>query len=237
MNPTQGVSNFPWIIGQDDDASNATLGGRVIRMKAAATLLIYDAVYISGDLAVNKATNQKAKRIGIVVGGESFGKVGEIATDSASGGATAATVNQWVYVCILGITYVKVAAAIAVGLPLVLDSVTAGRVKAGALITGTGGVLTGVPGIGSLAVGGAPGLGSLAIGAGGTPVVSTAANGAIITGAPSIGTLVVTGAPDAGTLAVSAAGTAGDSNTAIIGMLVEASANANEYKRALIYLA
>lgn len=265
MNPTQGVSNFPWVTGSDDDLSNSTPGGRVVRLKAGGTLVIGDAVYMSGDLTVNKAAASAAQqklRIGIIVGGQSFNSDGEVATDSNLFGQTAATVNQWVLVCFHGVTYVKVAAAIAVGRSLVLDTATAGRVKevtnlsAGNSTLAIGGspaigtlAVSGAPGIGTLAVSGAPALGTLEIGAGATPVTSTAANGAIITGAPALGTLAVSGAPDIGTLAVSgspAIGTlaltgtvalAGESAASVIGLMLEASSGANEYKRALIYLA
>lgn len=213
VSPTMGFSNFPFLMGQENDADVAQVGGRIIRLTAGGTLLTGDAVYLSAALTVNKsATAANAKyRMGIIVGGASFSQAREVATDANLMGKTAATVGQVVYVLISGIYWVLAQGTINLHDQIKLSGTTSGAVVAGAVLSA--GTLTG-----------APDKGTLAITSGAVAVTSAAANGASdITGAPGIGTLAQV-AP------------AGDSNNSNLGIMLE-NATDGQYKRALIYLA
>lgn len=263
---SKGVTNNNYV-GSGIQYGKARLGGSVIRLKAGVALKLGDAVYCSADETVSKsATSSNHDEVmGVVVGGENTNF--QVIEDSAAYNVmTAADANEDVLIQISGICYVICAAAIAAGQRLVLDTGTAGRAKAAAdvTVTSTGLTITGAPAIGTLAVSGAPAIGTLvvsgapAIGtldatvdAGAVAVTSSAANGAIATvtgapaigtlavsGAPAIGTLAVSGAPAVGTLAVSGSGTvAGDGFARIFAKLLQASSNAGDIRKALLFFA
>lgn len=93
---------FSWlnIRGSSDENTNNAVGGNVHRFSAGGTLLVGDAVFISGPGAVNKSTTvaDYANFVGFVVGGQS----NNFRTDDAVG-TTAATTGQGVMVQISGI--------------------------------------------------------------------------------------------------------------------------------------
>lgn len=145
----------PWEIAQEDDVGLSP-GGKVLRLTAAAALNIGDFVFLSAAKTVNKSIviADHRKRIGVVVGGARTD--GRVMQDTTNVGMQAAAINEEVLVCVSGVAYIVVAAAIAAGVHIKPDTVTAGRVQA----AGSG----------------------FAIAAGAVAVTSTAANGDIITG-------------------------------------------------------
>ena len=154
-----------------DDDSRAKVGGTVVQFKAGAALKLGDVVYISAADTVNKSTTaaDHRKRIGVVVGGAHTND--EVVDDSTLYNvSTAADADEDVLVLVFGIAYVTVAGALSAGDLIIPDTVTAGRVKAGADIS---------VGIGTL---------DATIDAGAVAVTSSGANGAIatVTGSPSI---------------------------------------------------
>lgn len=189
-------------------------GGEVIQFTASGTLLVGDLVYFSAASTVAKSNNtaNHTKIAGVVVGGQSTD--GAIIDEETYVGITAATDGQTVLVLVRGLAYVKGAAAIAAGLPLVADTTTAGRVKAATDFAVT------APTIGTITVS-APTIGTLdaTVDAGAVAVTSSAANGAIATvvGAPGGG--VLSGAPAGGVLS-------GEGNARIIGKAIEACSGA-----------
>lgn len=129
-------TNFPWII-LDDMVDGGTPqfahGGIILKLKAGATLLIGDAVYISAAFTVNKSTSSAngLLRCGVVVGGVQRAVESttlEVRQKVADVGTTAALVNQDVLVCINGICLVKADGAITAGTQIKPSTSTAGQV-------------------------------------------------------------------------------------------------------------
>lgn len=200
------ATRWPYIEYGSDGDTRASIGGPVIKFKAAAALLLGDAVYLSADGTVNKSgtVGNHSKRIGVVVGGANTGN--EVITDSAQYGvATVADADEDVLVQVGGVSYVIAGGTIAAGDRVVLDTGTAGRVKAGAAVTATAAN---------------PTQAASTINSGATAVTSSAANGAIITN----------GAITAGAITV-----AGDGANTILGVMIEA-ATAGQIKRCLLTL-
>jgi len=116
------------------DVDYADIGGTVIEMKAAGTLLCGDVVYISAADTVAKHTtvaNYDANTgIGVVVGGAATNMQ---YTRTTVGGVTAALVNQRVLVQINGVAEcVSGAALVTIGSTVRASAVTAGRLGASA---------------------------------------------------------------------------------------------------------
>jgi len=104
-------------------------GGLIIRAKAALTLAIGDAVFISGDGTVSKSvtTADFLKAAGVVIGGRAFGR--HAIQRAADVGLAAALVNEEVYVCQLGLCQGVAQAAITAGAFVKPDVTTAGRLN------------------------------------------------------------------------------------------------------------
>lgn len=129
-------TNFPWVLTNDmlgEDNGQFATGGLVLVAKAAATLLIGDAVFWSAAGTVNKSTTagDRLKKAGIVVGGvqravEDYTM--EALQSSLDIGETAALVNQPVLVCWHGIALAVATGAIAAGALVTFSAATAGRV-------------------------------------------------------------------------------------------------------------
>lgn len=206
----RGETNLPVLGHRVDDVD---IGGHTMRCTAAAAVKLGDIVYLSGTRTVNKSTTLSNHKliVGVVVGGANTEM--KYVTDSAQYNVlTVADANELVLIQYSGIAYVIAAAAIAVGVPLIPDTSTAGRVKAAADLAGAAGDLA----VSALTVG------TLAIAAGAVGVTSTAANGAIIEGAPGGGVLSGT------------AGLSGDGYFRGVGRLLEASSNAGDIRAALL---
>lgn len=125
-----------WTLVSDEGGdTELSCGGQVVRALAAVTLLIGDAVYISGDGTVTKdaVTGNHLKLAGIVVGGRAFGRTA--IQRAADVGSQAALATQEVYVCILGLCYGVAQAAIAAGAYVKPDVTTAGRVLTATITT------------------------------------------------------------------------------------------------------
>jgi hypothetical protein len=127
------TTRLPYV-NNSNSYANAEVGGTVKRFKAGGTLLIGDAVYLSAEDTVNKATGvaggNRRVSVGVVVGGQSYQKAGgsdRVAVASTETGATAATSNQWVLVQISGIAWAVADAAVTVNTMVALGATTAGR--------------------------------------------------------------------------------------------------------------
>lgn len=112
----------------------AEVGGQVQAFTAGATLLIGDVVYMgaAGKLLKSTTASNYTAFVGVVVGGDSFNKEGQIAIpgDLNTIGATAAVDTALVYVQTSGIANCITAAALTIGAQVVPSGVTAGRVVA-----------------------------------------------------------------------------------------------------------
>jgi len=99
-----GVASWMLLTDEGGDTELAT-GGLVVRAKAAATLLLGDAVWISGDGTVNKSTvaADHQKSAGLVIGGRAFGRNAIQRQNDV--GSQCALVNEEVYVCVLGLCW------------------------------------------------------------------------------------------------------------------------------------
>jgi len=119
--------------GHDRQIADA-VGGQVQAFTAGATLLIGDVVYMGAAAKVLKSTTASDYKafIGVVVGGDSFNKEGQVAIpgDVNTLGATAAVDTGLVYVQTTGIANCITAAALTIGAQVVPSGVTAGRVVA-----------------------------------------------------------------------------------------------------------
>lgn len=125
-----------WTLLTDEGGdTELACGGIVIRAKAGATLLVGDAVFISGDGTVNKSAvaADHLKAAGIVIGGRGFGR--HAIQRLADVGVQAALVNEEVYVCQLGLCIGVAQAAIAAGAFVKPDVTTAGRLLTAAVTT------------------------------------------------------------------------------------------------------
>lgn len=157
MGGSKGVSNFGYI-GSGVHYARGRIGGRVIRVKGVTAFKPGQLCYWSADETVTvtaTATTHHDKVAGVVVGGNLTNY--QIIEDSAAYNViTVNDANSDVLVQVDGIAYVICAAAIAVGVRLVPDTATAGRVKAATAMDAT-------------------------VDAGGVAVTSSAANGGIVT--------------------------------------------------------
>ncbi len=136
MGGTVVPSNFPSIISQENDAGNGQVGGKVVKLLAAGTLLIGDVVYLSAADTVAKSTTQAnyATYLGVVVGGYSYDVNGCVTTDADDVGVTAALVGEWVIVQVDGIARVKSDGAILATSLVIPDATVAGECD----VAGTG---------------------------------------------------------------------------------------------------
>lgn len=125
------ATSFSNLLTEKANGETASVGGRVIRLLAGATLLIGDVVYVStaaAETALKSTTNANyAGFAGVVVGGASFNSLGYINDDSSIVGQTAATSGEWVLVQIDGIAYVKSDGAITYGALVIPDASVAGE--------------------------------------------------------------------------------------------------------------
>jgi hypothetical protein len=125
-------TSFNFIIG----GPVSLTGGLVVKLKAAAQLLLGDSVYLSAALTVNKsnvaATN--LARVGVVVGGKGY--YGETSQDILDIGDPAVAANDDVFVCYCGVAYAIADAAIVAGVKVTAGgTTTAGRVKTATVTT------------------------------------------------------------------------------------------------------
>ncbi len=116
-------SDFQYLGSQNanDYQTEPSVGGYCLRFKAGGTLNVGDLVQMSAAFTVNKAAANVSKTIGVVVGGDSLPDR-DIFTAAGADVATllalpvvAAVADQSVIVLVLGVAYVKVDGAIAVG--------------------------------------------------------------------------------------------------------------------------
>lgn len=129
-------TNLPWILTSDglgEDNGQYACGGLVLVAKAAATLLIGDAVFWSAAGVVNKSTvaGDRLKKAGIVIGGVPRAVQDytlEALQSSLDIGEQAALVNQSVLVCYAGICLAVATGAITAGALVTFSAATAGRV-------------------------------------------------------------------------------------------------------------
>lgn len=122
---------------QGDDGGAFATGGLVCLAKAAATLLIGDAVFWSAAFTVNKSTTagDRLKRAGIVVGGvprSLADYVLEVLQTPLDIGETAGVANDIVLVCYRGICVGITDSAIAAGAQVTFSATTSGRLVAAA---------------------------------------------------------------------------------------------------------
>lgn len=127
-------SNHGYLFTSESEVTWDAPGGNVLAFKAAATLLIGDAVFLvpAGVFTVNKSNTVADYQnfAGIVVGGErTFRRVLQSDEDV---GEQAALVNEMVLVLVDGKAKVVSDAAIAAGAKISQGAVTAGRVDDGA---------------------------------------------------------------------------------------------------------
>ena len=129
--PTRKPTNFPALTSRDSDDAAWPIGyPRVIQLQAAAALLIGDAVYCDANAKAAKSGTAAdyLKVLGIVVGGDSFSKQGEVAFTSSSVGLSAAATDEIVLVATFGsVVYAMAGAAITKGARVGIDA-TSGRV-------------------------------------------------------------------------------------------------------------
>lgn len=137
-------TNHGFLQPEEADQGRALPGGIVKRFKAAAQLLIGDAVlYSAVDTVTKTATaTDHDQRIGIVVGGARTH--GSIISGSDALGEIAAEADEDVLVCIAGICWgVADANTVAFGDKLRLGTTTAGRLLDGADTTDLAAGITG----------------------------------------------------------------------------------------------
>lgn len=125
-----------------DDGGAFATGGAVIMAKAAATLLIGDAVFWSAAFTVNKSTTagDRLKRAGVVIGGVPRALadyVLEALQNPLDIGETAGNANDIVLICYTGVCVGVTDSAIAAGAQVTFSAVTAGRLVAAATATVT----------------------------------------------------------------------------------------------------
>jgi hypothetical protein len=133
-------TSLPWIDFRQDDASLVPVGGIVVPFKAAQTLVIGDAVWLSAADTAQKSNSAAdgVKFLGFVVGG--FRTFGEI-LDSRYNQTNliniqAALVNEEVLVQIDGIAWGISDGAIIIGAEVQLGVTTAGRIDDPAAVAG-----------------------------------------------------------------------------------------------------
>jgi hypothetical protein len=165
-------TDFQYLESSEGDmfVTNAP-GGQVMTCQAAASLLLGDVVYISGQggtafnlgtnsgypssgalwfpTQVNKSAtlaNYTASSIGIVVGGQSLTSISDPVVlqgpNYITGGLVAATTNQIVYVMFDGICWANAGIALAVGVRITASAVTAGLVTTVGYVAGNGVAMT-----------------------------------------------------------------------------------------------
>jgi ribosomal protein L21E len=119
-------------LGQRDSAIPGGVGGTNVILKAGATLLTGDVVYLSADNTVNKSTTAGDYRAfaGVVVGGQSYGNTihDPLLNQTSHVGITAAASGEWVTVQVDGIAYVTAGVGgLAAGNACYPSGATAGR--------------------------------------------------------------------------------------------------------------
>jgi len=137
QNKPLSAGETSWSLLTDEGGdTEIACGGLVVRAKAALTLLIGDAVWISGDGTVSKtavaADHQKAA--GLVIGGRAFGRSAVQRQNDV--GVQAGLVNEEIYVCVLGLCWGVAQAAIVAGAVVKPDVTTAGRLLTAVLGAG-----------------------------------------------------------------------------------------------------
>lgn len=127
---------FGWINHSEDNGETvAEVGGAVVPLTAANDLNVGDAVIVSADDSVDKSivAADLYSVTGIVVGGDST--YGQVLQDDSEVGMLAAKAGEKVLVAVSGIVKVVASAAIAAGVNVTPDTVTAGQVKAATITT------------------------------------------------------------------------------------------------------
>jgi hypothetical protein len=129
-----GATNLPFQMHSISDDAPPLPGGEVVRLIAAGTLNVGDAVYLSAAGTVAKAAvaANYQTAMGIVVGGrQTNGGQGDQGIITATGqiGTLAAKVGEYVIVQYSGIAIGVGQAAIAVGAKVTGDATTAGRLS------------------------------------------------------------------------------------------------------------
>lgn len=161
-------TNFQYLISSEGDEflTNAP-GGQVIRYQAAATLLLGDSVFVSGQggtafnlgtyagypnsgalwfpTQVNKSTtlaNYTNSATGIVVGGQSLTSISDPeimqGPNYVTGAITAALATQVVYVMIDGICWANGGIALTVGARVTASAITSGALTTVGYVAGNG---------------------------------------------------------------------------------------------------
>lgn len=135
MPQNKEFNGISWIILTDEVDNEIACGGIVLRAKAAAALLIGDAVWISADGTVNKSatTADFLKLAGIVLGGRAFGRNAIQRANDV--GLQCANANEEVYICQLGLCFGVAQAAITAGAFVKPDVTTAGRLNVATITT------------------------------------------------------------------------------------------------------
>lgn len=142
--PVQDASKkptcLPFILTDDhagDGGGQFAVGGLCFLAKAAAALLVGDAVFWSAAGTVNKSTvaGDRLKRAGILVGGAPrtlADYVQEAMVRSGDIGGVASAANDTVLVCYRGVCVAVADGVIAAGAQVTFSAGTAGRITAAA---------------------------------------------------------------------------------------------------------
>lgn len=129
-----GVASWLLLTDEGGDTELAC-GGIVVRAKAALTLAVGDAVWISGDGIVSKSlvTADFLKVAGVVLGGRAFGRNAIQRQNDV--GVQCALINEEVFICQLGLCFGVAQAAITAGAYVKPDVTTAGRLNVATVTT------------------------------------------------------------------------------------------------------
>lgn len=123
------------IVAKDRDTANS-VGGRLLKMTAAAALNLNDLVYFDSAGKVNKSATAATMGVafaGVVVGGQDFDSDGSsiyAAPVLATPVAACSADGEWVLVQVDGIAYVRADSAVAAG-ARAIGGTTAGNIAAG----------------------------------------------------------------------------------------------------------
>lgn len=167
MNSYPVASNGFTILQEPGADIGRGVSGVVIEYTANAALKLGEAVYTQAAGVVDKSTTLGNHSLvaGVVVGGDNT-NMQAVSDSGLINSLTAADAGERVLVLVCGIYWVISGGAITAGAQIVLDTATAGRVKAATTIAVSATGLT--------------------INSGATPVTSSAANGAIIGGTGTV---------------------------------------------------
>jgi hypothetical protein len=126
---TTRPTSFTNVITESVIGEVGSLGGRVVKLLTASTLLIGDVVYVSAANTVAKSTTNAnyAGFAGVVVGGATYDSQGSVCGDPTLVGQTAAVSGEFVLVQIDGIAYIKSDGAILAGSLVIPDATVAGE--------------------------------------------------------------------------------------------------------------